>query len=178
MPTHIDCACCVLRSWQAGDEDALARNANDREVWLNLRDRLPHPYTRADAEAWIRLASGRTPETDFAITVDGAVAGGIGMILHDDIERCAVEIGYWLGRAYWNRGIATVAVRSFTDFAFRTHPITRVYALAFAANAASIRVLQKAGFRYEGRMRRSAVKNGVVIDQVIYAVTDEDRSGK
>jgi ribosomal-protein-alanine N-acetyltransferase len=174
MPLHLDCGRCVVRSWRPGDEDSLARHANDRGVWLNLRDRFPHPYTRPDAEQWVRFASGRTPETAFAIALDGQAVGGIGIELHDDIERCAAEIGYWLGRAFWGRGLATAAVRGLTDHAFRTHALTRVFAVPFADNAASIRVLEKAGYCCEGRLRRAAVKDGQVRDQAVYAVTDED----
>ncbi len=171
---QLDCGPCALRSWQPGDEDALVRHANDRDVWLNLRDCFPHPYTHADAAAWVRLATSRTPETDFAITVDGQAVGGIGLIVRDDIERTSAEIGYWLGRAFWGRGLATAAVRGLTEHAFRRHALTRVYALVFAENAASIRVLEKAGYRCEGRLRRSAIKDGVVRDQVLYAITDLD----
>jgi [ribosomal protein S5]-alanine N-acetyltransferase len=174
MSLHLDCGPCALRSWHVGDEDALVRHANDRGVWLNLRDRFPHPYTRENAEEWLRFATQQTPEKDFAITVDGQPAGGIGLILHDDIERCSVEIGYWLGREFWGRGIGTAAVRGFTRYVFQAHPVSRVYALVFAENLASVRVLEKAGYRYEGRLRRSAIKDGVVLDQVLYAVTDED----
>ncbi len=170
----LDCGCCILRPWQAGDEESLATHANDRAVWLNLRDRFPHPYTRDDAEKWVRLAASKTPPTDFAVVVDGRAVGGIGLVLHEDIERCAAEIGYWLGRAYWHRGIATAAVRALTGHAFRAHTVSRVYALAFADNAASVRVLEKAGYRFEGRLRRAAIKDGVIRDQVLYALTDLD----
>jgi RimJ/RimL family protein N-acetyltransferase len=95
-------------------------------------------------------------------------------VLHDDVERCAAEIGYWLGRAFWGPGLATAAVGGLTGHAFRTHALTRVYALPFADNAASIRVLEKAGYRCEGRLRRAAVKDGRVRDQAVYAITDED----
>jgi RimJ/RimL family protein N-acetyltransferase len=174
MPLRLDCGPCVIRSWRPGDEDALARHANDRGVWLNLRDRFPHPYTRSDAEQWVRFASGRTPETAFAIAVEDQAVGGIGLELHDDVERCAAEIGYWLGRTFWGRGLATAAVRGLTAHAFEAHGLTRVYALPFADNAASARVLEKAGYRLEGRLRRSAVKDGRVRDQLLYAITDED----
>jgi RimJ/RimL family protein N-acetyltransferase len=143
-------------------------------VWLNLRDRFPHPYTRPDAESWVRFAAGATPETNFAIAVDGQAVGGIGLVLHDDVERCSAEIGYWLGRAFWGRGLATAAVRGLTGHAFAAHTLTRVYALPFADNAASIRVLEKAGYQLEGRLRRAAVKDGRVRDQAVYAITDED----
>jgi [ribosomal protein S5]-alanine N-acetyltransferase len=174
MPIHLDCGCCLVRSWRAGDEDSLARHANDRGVWLNLRDRFPHPYTPHDAEQWVRFAPSQIPETAFAIDLGGEAVGGIGVLLHQDIERCSAEIGYWLGRQFWGRGLATAAVRGLTAHAFGTYGLTRVYALPFADNAASLRVLEKAGYRLEGRLRRSAVKDGVVKDQAVYAVTDED----
>ncbi len=174
---YLDCGPCVIRPWQVGDEDSLARHANDRGIWLNLRDRFPHPYTRADAEQWVRLASGQQPVANFAIAVDGEAVGGIGLILRDDVERCSAEVGYWLGRTFWGRGLTTAALRGLTAHAFRTFSLTRIYALPFADNTVSIRVLEKAGFRFEGRLRRSAVKDGVVRDQVVYAVTDEDVRG-
>jgi RimJ/RimL family protein N-acetyltransferase len=171
---NLDCGVCVVRSWQVGDEDSLARHANDRDVWLNLRDRFPQPYTRADAEQWIGIAVAQQPQTNFAIAVAGAAVGGIGLTLHDDVERCSAEVGYWLGRVYWGKGLAAAALRAVTAHAFAAHSLTRVYALPFADNAASIRVLEKAGFLFEGRLRRSAVKDGVVRDQAMYALTDLD----
>jgi RimJ/RimL family protein N-acetyltransferase len=169
---HLDCGPCVVRSWQVGDEDSLALHANDRDVWLNLRDRFPHPYTRADAEQWIRIATAQQPQTNFAIAVSGTAVGGIGLMLHDDVERCSAEVGYWLGRAFWGQGVVPAALRALTAYAFGAHSLTRVYALPFADNAPSIRVLEKVGYRFEGRLRRSAVKDGVVRDQLVYALTD------
>jgi RimJ/RimL family protein N-acetyltransferase len=180
MSLHLDCGLCVVRSWRPGDEDSLTRHANDRGVWLNLRDRFPHPYTRPDAESWVRFAAAATPETNFAVAVNEQAVGGIGLVLHDDVERCAAEIGYWLGRAFWGRGLATAAVRGLTDHAFRARALTRVYALPFTDNTASIRVLEKVGYQLEGRLRRAAVKDGQVRDQALYAITDVDlglRSG-
>jgi RimJ/RimL family protein N-acetyltransferase len=171
---HLDCGPCVVRPWQVADVDSLARHANDRGVWLNLRDRFPHPYTRADAEHWIAFAAAQAPQTNFAITVADEAVGGLGLTLHEDVERCSAEVGYWLGRAYWGKGLATAALRGLTAYAFRAHSLNRVYALPFADNAASVRVLEKAGFRREGRLRRSALKDGVVKDQFVYAITDLD----
>jgi RimJ/RimL family protein N-acetyltransferase len=176
MPMRLDLGSCVIRSWQAGDAEALARHANDRRVSINLRDRFPHPYALADAETWLRLNADRTPEANFAITVDAQAVGGIGLVLHEDIERCSAEIGYWLGQEYWNRGLATAAVRALTAHGFATLPLTRIYAVVFAENTASMRVLEKAGYRCEGRLRRSVIKDGIVHDSVMYAITDEDRA--
>lgn len=175
---ELDCGPCIIRPWRAGDEEALVRHANSREIWLNLRDQFPYPYTRADAEWWVQYAAGLDPVTNFAITVEGEAAGGIGVKLHDDVERCSAEVGYWLGEAFWGRGIVTAALRTFTGYAMATFELTRVYAVPFARNRASCRVLEKAGYIREGLMRRSAIKDGVVLDQVLYARTDRDPPGE
>jgi ribosomal-protein-alanine N-acetyltransferase len=171
---ELDCGLCVVRSWRPADAASLARHANDRDIWLALRDRFPHPYTEDDAEKWIAFATAQDPETSLAIDVKGDAVGGIGFQLRTDVERCGAEVGYYLGKQYWGRGIVTAALQQATVFALQRFALTRVYALPFADNAASIRVLEKAGYRCEGRLRRSAVKDGVVKDQLLYAVTDED----
>jgi [ribosomal protein S5]-alanine N-acetyltransferase len=171
---RIECGSCVLRRWREGDEPSLARHANDYEVWRRLRDRFPHPYTRADAEQWIALAREQDPQTHFAIEVYGEAAGGISLVLGSDVERRSAEIGYWLGRAFWGEGIATDAVRTLTTHGFEAFDLTRIFAVPFAGSLASIRVLEKCGYVCEGTMRRSAIKEGVVLDQVLYAVTDLD----
>lgn len=165
----IDCDVCVIRSWQPGDEQTLHQHANNREIWLNVRDRFPHPYTPADARQWIESVVGASPETSFAITVDGEAVGAIGFVLHDDIERCSAEVGYWLGQAYWGRGIVTAALKAITRYAFDTFDLTRLYAVPFLRNPASMTVLEKAGYQREGIMRRSAIKDGQVLDQALYA---------
>lgn len=171
---EIDCGLCRLRPWRVGDEGSLARHADDRAIWVNMRDRFPHPYTEADAVGWIAIASRRTPPTNLAIDIHGEAVGGIGLMLHDDVERVSAEIGYWLGRAFWGRGVTSAALRAMTAYAFETFGLTRVFAVPFARNDASARVLEKAGYRREGVMRRSAVKDGEVLDQLLYAVTDRD----
>jgi [ribosomal protein S5]-alanine N-acetyltransferase len=167
---ELDLGPCTLRSWRSGDEDSLVRHANDRDIWINLRDRFPHPYTRDDARAWLRLAAVSTPETNFAVVVAGEAVGGIGITLQDDVSRRSAEIGYWLGRAYWGRGIATAAVRALTDWAFAHFDLCRLYAGVFEWNPASARVLEKAGYVLEGRLRRSVTKDGRTIDQLLHAL--------
>jgi len=112
---------------------------------------------------------GAQPETNFAIEVDGEAVGGIGLVLHQDIERCSAEIGYWLGQDYWGRGITGAALRAITPYAITQFALTRIYAVPFLRNTASIRVLEKAGYQLEGIMRRSAIKEGEVLDQALYA---------
>jgi ribosomal-protein-alanine N-acetyltransferase len=170
----IDLHNCLLRPWRTGDEGSLIVHANNRAVWLNLRDQFPHPYTLADAQTWIALASNQVQPTSLAIEVDSEVVGGVGFKLNSDVERVSAEIGYWLGQRLWNRGIMTAAVRAATEFGFEQFSLTRVYALPYATNVASHRVLEKAGYTREGVLRRSAIKDGIVLDQVLFAITDHD----
>lgn len=160
---------CDVRSWKASDADAVAMYANNRNIWLNLRDRFPYPYTKRDAVEFIRHARDQRPETAFAIAIGGEAVGGIGFLLNADVERVSAEIGYWLGEPFWGRGVATDALEAVTRYAIQAHGLTRVYALPFATNAASCRVLEKAGFVLEARLRRSAIKDGRICDQMQYA---------
>ena len=161
----------AVRDWRSEDAPSLAQHADERRIWLNLRDRFPHPYTLADAAAFLGSVAIMQPRTFFAIAVDDRAVGGIGYTLHDDVERVSAEMGYWLGTAFWGKGIMTSALRAVTVYAFGQHTqLRRIYAVPYAWNAASMRVLEKAGYRREGRMRQSAIKDGQVIDQLLYAM--------
>ena len=173
---QLDLGLCGVRSLRDADAARLARHANNRSVWLQLRDRFPHPYTIDDARRFIAFANQADPETEFAITVGDLAIGAIGVTLGKDVERCSAEVGYWIGEPYWRRGIATRALVGFTRHAFEAYDLERLYAVPFASNASSRRVLEKAGYRLEGRMRRSAIKDGAVKDQCLYAVLRGDRS--
>jgi RimJ/RimL family protein N-acetyltransferase len=160
---------CEVRSWRTDDLAALVAHADNRKIWINLRDRFPHPYTRRNGRDFLRSILTQRPETNFAIDVGGEAAGGIGFAMLQDVERVSAEIGYWLGESFWGRGIATEALTAVTRYAIATHGLTRVFALPFASNAASCRVLEKAGYVLEGLLRRSAIKDGKVVDQRQYA---------
>jgi ribosomal-protein-alanine N-acetyltransferase len=172
----MDAVCRVaLRPWRQSDREALAALADDRRVSINLRDGFPYPYGVEDADRFIALAQGMVPQTYFAIDASGQLAGGIGYTLHTDIERVAAEVGYWIGAPFWGRGIATEAVRLITATAFSLHPeLRRLFALPFASNPASARVLEKAGYRREAVMRQSAIKEGIVQDQWLYAILRDE----
>jgi RimJ/RimL family protein N-acetyltransferase len=160
---------CEIRAWREADLPSLVAHANNRNIWINLRDRFPFPYTLRDGRAFIQTAPAMTPETFFAIAVGGQAVGGIGLVLQTDVERVSAEVGYWLGEALWGRGIVTEALRAITEYGIGTLGLTRIFALPFAHNTASCRVLEKAGYVLEGRLRRSAIKNGVIVDQCQYA---------
>jgi [ribosomal protein S5]-alanine N-acetyltransferase len=173
---NLDLGIARIRSWREDDAASVAKHANDRNVWRNMRDRFPHPYAPADARAFIAAAREREPETFFAIDAAGAAVGGIGYTLHDDVERIAAEVGYWLGAEYWGRGIMSAAIAAFTRYVFERHrELRRLYAVPFAWNPASARILEKAGYQLEGRMRESAIKDGAVVDQLLYAILRGER---
>jgi RimJ/RimL family protein N-acetyltransferase len=161
----------VIREWEEADAEAVAEQANDRRVWLGLRDAFPHPYGIEDGKRFIGMARAMTPRAYFAIEVEGRLAGGIGYILHSDVERIGAEVGYWLGHEFWGRGIATTALRLLTAHAFQANPeLRRLWAVPYATNAASARVLEKAGYTREGTLRQSAIKDGQILDQWMYAI--------
>ena len=158
----------VVRDFRFSDAPSLVEHANNRKIWMNLRDRFPSPYTDLDARSFLERVGQLSLPTVWAIEVDGVAVGGIGLELLTDVERVSAELGYWLGERFWNRGIVTEAVREVTAEAFRRLELTRIFALPFADNVGSIRVLEKAGFVLEGMLRQSAIKDGVVRDQCMY----------
>jgi RimJ/RimL family protein N-acetyltransferase len=166
---RIDCGSSVVRDWRDGDRESLVRHANNRKVWRNLKDRFPHPYTDADARAWLALARAEPARIGWAIEVGGEAAGGIGLIPLADVYARTAHIGYWLGEAHWGRGIMTAAVRAVSDLALSELGFLRLEAPVFAWNPASMRVLEKCGYGREGVMRKSVSKDGEVIDSVLFA---------
>lgn len=168
---QLDLGICRVRSWRASDLSSLVRNANNRRIWINLRDRFPFPYTEDAGRQWLAFVTAANVESNFAIEVDGAAVGGIGFIPGTDVERISAEVGYWLGEAHWGRGIATVALGGISEYAFEAFDLHRLFALPFAENLASRRVLEKAGYRLEAILRMSAIKDGRILDQALYSRT-------
>lgn len=160
---------CVVRPWRMDDAESVVRHANNINVARQLRDRFPHPYTRANANAFLKAATNAPEPSNLAIDVDGEAVGAVGYVPGIDVERFSAEIGYWLGESYWGRGIATEALLLVTTHVFETLNLLRLFALPFADNAGSIRVLEKARYAREGLLRSSSVKYGQPRDQLIYA---------
>ena len=160
----------VFRNWRSRDVEALCRHANNKNIWLNLLDRFPHPYTRRDAERWIDLNNATlSPPVNFAIELDGEAVGGVGIDRRQDVHRGTAEIGYWVGEPFWGRGIGTAAARFIADYAFRAYPLVRLEARVFEWNSASARVLERAHFQLEARLRQAVTKDGRVGDALLYA---------
>lgn len=160
----------ALRRWTPLDAFELARLADNRKIWINLKDRFPYPYTRADAEAWIADCAAETgTPTQWAIDLDGPAIGGVGLERLSDVHRLTADIGYWIGEPYWGNGIATAALIAMTHLAFEKFPLERLQALVFEWNPASRRVLEKAGYQFESRIARCILKDGRLGDGFLYA---------
>jgi len=164
-----------IRPFDPADVASLVRHGNDPAISAMLRDRFPSPYTEEDARTWVAHAIAARPMTHFAIEVDGEAVGGIGFDLRGDIHRVTAEIGYWLGTACQGRGIATWAVREATEWV-RALDLERVEAEVFETNAPSIRVLEKAGYVFEGRLGRAAIKRGAIVDLLVFGRLREPRA--
>ena len=171
MPLKLECTDCIVRDWARDDRAALLRVANNRKVWLTVRDAFPQPYTIQDAHEFIRQATAEQPTARFCIEIDGAAVGAIGVHPGQDVYRHTATMGYWLGEEFWRRGIMTEAVTAVTDFCFENFSLRRISAEVFANNPASARVLEKAGFVFEGRLRNNVIKDGEVLDSLLYART-------
>ena len=145
---------------------------SNKKVQDNLRDGIPYPYTEQDGVDFISamLSADENDTFAFAITVDEKVIGSIGVYRQENIHRQTAELGYYIAEEYWGKGIMTEAIKQICQYVFQKSDILRIYAEPFASNEASCRVLEKAGFQYEGTLRNNAVKNGKVIDMKMYSI--------
>jgi len=164
-----------LRQWKFEDAQDLAFVMNNKNVQDNLRDGIPFPYTENDAEEYIKAALEDASDRRyaFAITYHGKAVGSIGVYRLSNVHRLTAEIGYYIGEPYWGKGIGTEAIRQIVDFTFSDTDIVRVFAEPYAHNAASCRILEKAGFQLEGILRSNAIKNGQILDMKMYAIVKE-----
>ncbi len=157
-----------LRAWRDEDLEALVASANDAAIVRGLSDRFPHPYTRADGEAFLR-GEVVPLEDAFAIEHAGRAVGGIGLRRLLAERAIGAEFGYWLDRRLWGAGIMSRAVAAFAPWAMRRHALHRLQAAVLDFNTASARVLEKNGFVEEGVMRRAVLKHGQVHDLRLFA---------
>lgn len=163
---------CIIREWKIDDKADLAKNLSNKSILNNLRDGLPYPYTEKVAEEYIKsmLSADKSKTFSFAITVEGNVIGSIGIFRCENIHSRTAEMGYYIGEPYWGNGYATSAVRQACKYVFENSDIIRIFAEPFAENVASCRVLEKAGFQYEGTLHSNAIKNGRILDMKMYAL--------
>jgi len=159
---------CLVRTWRKTDAVSLVRHANNLNVAKYLRDRFPHPYSDKDARLFLKHVATSNDTSNLAIDVNGEAVGAVGFVPGRDIERFSAEIGYWLGEELWGRGVTTEALSLVTAHVFQELNFLRLFALPFADNPGSVRVLEKAGYEREAVLRSSSVKYGVAKDQLLY----------
>ena len=166
----------LLRPFEAGDAQAIANLAGDAAV-ADTTLNIPHPYTLADALAWIGThAENFAQRREVVLAVvrkeDGALLGACGLVLSPEHRRG--ELGYWVGKAYWGQGYCTEAARALVEYGFRTLGLERIYAQHFSRNPASGRVMQKLGMRHEGHLRHHIQKRGQFEDLEIYGLLRQE----
>lgn len=159
-----------LRRLYEDDARALQKHADNTNIAGNLLDRMPSPYSLTDAKEFIAMCSGQDPVTNFAIEIDGEVAGMISLEFRQDVYRKTPLIGYWLGEPYWGKGIITDAVKLVTAYGFASFDIICIQAAIFSKNKPSKRVLEKAGYQLQGIIKGSVFKNGEILDEHIYTI--------
>ena len=160
----------TLRPFRRGDEESLIKNINNKKVARNTL-RIPYPYKKKNARFWIShnlklQKKKKKTGINFAIDINGKVIGSIGL---DKIEVHKAEMGYWLGEKYWGQGIMTSAVKLVTKYGFTKLGLRRIYADVFPFNKASARILEKAGYKYEGRLRKDVLKDNKPKDHLLFA---------
>jgi len=159
----------TLRPWREEDLASLVRHANNYNIWKNLRDVFPHPYTEEAGRTWLKIAVNETADLLYAIEIDGEAAGGIGAMFKEDVYRINAEIGYWLSEQYWGQGLMSATVNLLVDHLFLNYPaIRRIYADLFSHNAASAGVLKRCGFHLEAIHKNAVIKNGEILDEHRY----------
>ena len=165
----------VLRPGLEADAAACAALADDEGVAANLRDVFPHPYTEQDARDFIALCLAADPDEALScvVEVDGVFAGSVSLTRGADVARKSAELGYWFGRPFWGKGVATEAVRQMCARGFGEWDIVRIFAEPFSHNCVSCRVLEKNGFTHEGTKHLSVYKRGKLLDSEMYALVYE-----
>jgi ribosomal-protein-alanine N-acetyltransferase len=166
----------TLREWKTEDIRNVAEGANNKKIADNLRNAFPHPYTYEDAEWYVNdcIKKGNEHQYTRAIIIDGKAVGSIGVFIGTDVYEKIGELGYWLAEEYWHNGIMPLAVRQICHEVFDKYDIVRIYAEPFEHNTGSRRVLEKAGFTYEGTMRNGVYKNGRIFGYCMYSLLKEE----
>jgi ribosomal-protein-alanine N-acetyltransferase len=159
-----------LRPWNMDDVDSLVQHANNWNVARFMTDNFPYPYTPEHGRNFIEFACKDNPIHIFAIDIEGVACGGIGKHPQNDIHRKNAELGYWLAEPFWGQGIISRAIAQMVQFAFKTYDVERVFARPFGTNTASQRVLEKNQFILEARLEKVLIKDGKMLDELIYAV--------
>ena len=164
----------TLRPFRDSDLTSLVKYANNYNVARFLTNQFPHPYTEDDGRKFISSVCDSNPVNVFAIEINGEAVGSIGIFPQTDIHEKNAEMGYWLAEPFWGNGIITSAIGQIVKYGFKTFDIARTFSHPFSINPASQRVLEKAGFVFEAQLKNAIYKNGIFMDELIYAKRKDD----
>ena len=160
----------LLRPYENRDSATIPIYANNRKIWKNLTDLFPHPYTEQNAREWVAYTKTHPQEINFAIAAPDGVIGGISVVPGTGVFCKSGSIGYWLGEPFWGKGLMTQAARAVTAHVFAQTDLARLSARVYETNPASMRVLEKVGYTFEGRLRKAIFKDGALLDEMVYAI--------
>lgn len=166
-----------LNELHVSDKEQLVFLMNDKGIYDNTL-KVPHPYGIDDAETWLEIVYKKKLtepiQTEWVIRdKEGLLIGGIGLVQSMIDKPHKNELGYWLGRPYWGKGIMTEVVKKLSDHLLANTDLVRLEAHVFAHNFPSMKVLEKAGFKREGILRKNHKKNDTYLDGFLYAKLDD-----
>jgi [ribosomal protein S5]-alanine N-acetyltransferase len=160
----------TLRPVEMSDKADLARLANNIKIWNNVRDEFPHPYTEKDAESFINLCKTAKNAAKFAIIWNGQFVGMIGLIFSQALNYSkSAELGYWIGEPFWGKGIGTKALSEIVKYGFEELELKRIFANVLEYNKASMKMLEKCGFEFEGIGKSASLKSNHFYDEYRFA---------
>ncbi len=157
-----------LKKLELADALIFSMHANNRNIWLNLTDRFPHPYTEENAIDFIKLTHQKEPTEVLGIYVGSEPIGAIGLHPLEDVFSKNIELGYWIAEPYWGKGIMSSAIAEMVVYGFKNFDVNRIFARPFGRNIASIKTLEKNGFKLEATLKNTILKNGTYEDELIY----------
>lgn len=169
----------IVRPYHPSDAASLAEAANSKAVAAFLRNSFPHPYTLADSESWIKMNQAAPIRNWAIVSPSGTPVGSIGLVPGKDVYAQTYELGYWLGEQSWGQKIMSEVVPALARWVFdgmgdeKVH-VERLWAGVFSENLASQKLLEKSGFVLEGRLRRAVLKDGVLMDEMVYSILRDD----
>ncbi len=164
-----------LSEIRPSDKAAYIQHLQEKEIYDHTL-RIPFPYTEADADEWLAMVAKSTKQhgqpVNWAIrNEDDFLIGGIGFEGFAIGKSHRAEIGYWMARPFWGRGMMTAVVRKACEFAFDEWRLAKITAHVFATNPASARVLEKCGFEQEGFLKKHFLKDGQFLDARLFGLT-------
>ena len=165
----------TLRSWEGQDTESLTLHLNNRRSGITvgmdclilIQKKMPAASSAKHEE--------KTEISDFCIVVHGEAIGNIGFVRGTDVERFNAEVGYWISERYWNQGITSEALADAIQYYFEHTEVIRIFATVYEYNLASMRVLEKVGFKKTGIFRKACYKNGRFIDAHHFEIVADEK---